>query len=175
MSGECTLLLECFYIKSIIIKVVSSSTGFLNGFVYKLRQSLYTFSFWVGGDWQFFSGSKLKHFILDKTVQDDPLGLKDSYDNYGYFSVRKELFGEKWNHLRFSKLLNWSNSKTKTLYVKNTRQIILLHLPCDAGKFLKITQVKPGELLSSRQTSVIVAQWQHARSVSGRSQVRIPH
>ena len=41
----------------------------------------------------------------------------------------------------------------------NLRQIIVLYLPCAAGKFLKITQLKPDELLSNRQTSVFVAQW----------------
>ena len=36
-----------------------------------------------------------------------------------------------------SKLLNWLNSKTiQMLNDKNRRQIILLHLPCAAGKFI---------------------------------------
>ena len=42
---------------------------------------------------------------------------------------------------------------------KNKRQIILLHLTRATGKFLKIAQVKPGERLSARLTSVFVAQW----------------
>ena len=43
-------------------------------------------------------------------------------------------------------------------YDKNQRQIILLHLTRATGKFLKIAQVKPGEVLSARFTSVFVAQ-----------------
>ena len=37
----------------------------------------------------------------------------------------------------------------------NSRQSILLYLPHATGKFLKIAQLKPDELLSSRQTSVL--------------------
>ena len=59
-----------------------------------------------------------------------------------------------------SKFLNWSISKKiQVLYDKNKRQIILLHLPRATGKFLKIVQVKTGELLSTQQTSVLVARW----------------
>ena len=41
----------------------------------------------------------------------------------------------------------------------NSRQIILLHLPYAAGKFLKIAQLKPGELSFPQYTSVFVALW----------------
>ena len=52
------------------------------------------------------------------------------------------------------------NSKTIQISdVKNKRQIILLHLTRATGTFLKIAQVKPGERLSTRLTSVFVAQW----------------
>ena len=41
----------------------------------------------------------------------------------------------------------------------NSGQLILLHLPYAAGKFLKIAQLKLFELLSTRHLSVLVAQW----------------
>ena len=35
----------------------------------------------------------------------------------------------------------------------------MLHLPCAAGKSMKIAQLESGELLSPLQTPVFVAQW----------------
>ena len=46
-----------------------------------------------------------------------------------------------------------------TLTFKLKITIILLHIPCAMGKFLKIAQVKPDELLFTRQTTILVAQW----------------
>ena len=55
---------------------------------------------------------------------------------------------------------NFLSSKTIQIsYDKNKRRIILLHLTRATGKFLKIAQVKPSEVLSARLTSVFVAQW----------------
>ena len=46
--------------------------------------------------------------------------------------------------------------------------------PCAAGKFLIIAELKPDEVLSTLQASVLVAQWYCTRFVSGRLWVRIP-
>ena len=60
--------------------------------------------------------------------------------------------------LQSATFLIGQTAKRYKSYDKNTRQISLLHQPCAACKFLKLAQVKPGELLSSRHT-VLVAQW----------------
>ena len=49
-------------------------------------------------------------------------------------------------------LVGQTAKRYKYYMTKNTRQIILLHLPCAADTFLKIAQLKPGELLSTRHT-----------------------
>ena len=59
-------------------------------------------------------------------------------------------------HLVLTLVKQQNNTSIK---YKNTQQIILLHLLRAAGKFLKIVQLKRSELLSTGQTSVLIAQW----------------
>ena len=64
------------------------------------------------------------------------------------------------NPLQSANFLIGQTEKRYTYYDKYTQHIIkLLNQPCNAGKFLKIAMCKPGDLSSTRQTSILSAQW----------------
>ena len=73
-------------------------------------------------------------------------------------SYKNELMSVEWIkvHLVLTVVKQQNNTNIK---YKNTQQIILLHLPCAAGKFQKIVQLKRSEILSTGQISVLIAQW----------------